>query len=96
MATDPYVITTTGSASGATHPTRYAPSRPPPSTGLPAPPVAHTAALCCLVMLSAGVPLDVVSEVLDHASVAFTGDVYGHVPPDVSRDALTRLSDALA
>ena len=26
--------------------------------------VAHTAALCCLVMLSAGVPLDVVLEVL--------------------------------
>jgi hypothetical protein len=30
-----------------------------------------------------------------HASVAITGDVYGHVSPDVSREALTRLSDAL-
>jgi hypothetical protein len=28
--------------------------------------------------------------------VAITGDVYGHVSPDVSREALTRLSDALA
>jgi Phage integrase family len=48
------------------------------------------------VMLSAGVPLKVVSEVFGHASVAITGDVYGHVSPDVSREALTRLSDALA
>jgi integrase len=41
-------------------------------------------------------PLKVVSEVFGHASVAITGDVYGHVSPDVSRVALTRLSDALA
>jgi integrase len=47
------------------------------------------------VMLSAGVPLKVVSEVFGHASIAVTGDVYGHVSPDVSREALTRLSDAL-
>ena len=48
------------------------------------------------VMLSAGVPLKVVSEVFGHASVAITGDIYGHVSPDVSREALTRLSDALS
>jgi len=48
------------------------------------------------VMLSAGVPLKVVSEIFGHASVAITGDVYGHVSPDISREALTRLSDALA
>jgi integrase len=48
------------------------------------------------VMLSAGVPLKVVSEIFGHASVAITGDVNGHVSPDVSREALTRLSDALA
>ena len=48
------------------------------------------------VMLSAGVPLKVVSEIFGHASVAITGDVYGHVSPDVSRDALTRLSGALS
>jgi hypothetical protein len=46
-------------------------------------------------MLSAGVPLKVVSEVFGHASVAITGDIYGHVSPDVSREALTRLSNAL-
>ena len=53
----------------------------------------HSAAF---VMLSAGAPLKVVSEIFAHASVASTGDVYGHVSPDVSRDALTRLSHALA
>jgi site-specific recombinase XerD len=44
-------------------------------------------------MLSAGVPLKVVSEVFGHASVAITGDIYGHVSPEVSREALTRLSE---
>lgn len=48
------------------------------------------------VMLANGVPLKVVSEVLGHSSVAVTGDVYGHVAPDVSREALAGLSDALA
>ena len=47
-------------------------------------------------MLSAGVPLKVVSEIFGHVSVAITGDVYGHVSPDISREALTRLSDAFA
>jgi len=47
------------------------------------------------VMLSSGVPLKVVSEILGHASVAITGDVYGHVSPNVSADALTSLSEAL-
>jgi site-specific recombinase XerD len=48
------------------------------------------------VMLSAGVPLKVVTEVFGHASVAITGGIFGHVSPDVSREALTRLSDALS
>ena len=47
------------------------------------------------VMLSGGVPLKVVSEILGHASIAITGDIYGHVSPDVSRDALDGLSVAL-
>lgn len=47
------------------------------------------------VMLSSGVPLKVVSEVLGHASIAITGDVYGHVSPEVARDALDGLSVAL-
>lgn len=52
----------------------------------------HSAAA---VMLVNGVPLKVVSEVLGHASIGITGDIYGHVSPDVSREALARLSDAL-
>jgi integrase len=46
-------------------------------------------------MLSAGVPVKVVSEIFGHASVAITGDIYGHVSPRVSREALTQFSDAL-
>ena len=45
----------------------------------------HSAAA---VMLVNGVPLKVVSEVLGHASIGITGDIYSHVSPDVSRDAL--------
>jgi integrase len=52
----------------------------------------HSAAA---VMLVNGVPLKVVSEVLGHASIGITGDIYGHVAPDVSREALRRLSEAL-
>jgi integrase len=52
----------------------------------------HSAAT---VMLTNGVPLKVVSEILGHASIAITGDVYGHVSPDVSREALATLSASL-
>jgi len=47
------------------------------------------------VMLSAGVPLKVVSDLLGHSGISVTADVYGHVSPDVSREALDRLSAAL-
>lgn len=40
------------------------------------------------VMLAHGVPLEVVSEILGHSSIAMTGDVYGHVAPDVLREAV--------
>jgi integrase len=48
------------------------------------------------VMITQGVPLKVVSEILGHASIAITGDVYGHVSPDVSREAVAQLSGALS
>jgi hypothetical protein len=48
------------------------------------------------VMLTHGVPLKVVSEVLGHSSIAITGDVYGHVSPDVSRDAVATLGAVLS
>ncbi|MDF3046574.1 MAG: Phage integrase [Ornithinibacter sp.] len=47
-------------------------------------------------MLSKGVPLKVVSEILGHSSTAITGDVYGHVAPDVAADAMKALSGALS
>jgi integrase len=47
------------------------------------------------VLLSHGVALKVVSEILGHSSIAITGDVYGHVATDVSRDALDILGDVL-
>jgi integrase len=47
------------------------------------------------VMLTHGVPLKVVSDILGHSSIAITGDVYGHVSPDVSRDAVTTLGTVL-
>jgi integrase len=47
------------------------------------------------VMLTHGVPLKVVSEILGHSSIAIPGDVYGHVAPDVSRDAVAILGAVL-
>ena len=47
-------------------------------------------------MLSMGVPLKVVSEILGHSSTAITGDSYGHVAPDVAADAVKALSEALS
>ena len=39
---------------------------------------------------------EVVSDILGHASVAITGDIYGHVSPDVSREAAAKLAAALS
>ncbi|GAB4076174.1 site-specific integrase [Nostocoides australiense] len=47
------------------------------------------------VMIANRVPLKVVSEILGHSSVAITGDIYAHVAPEVSRDAMEALSGAL-
>jgi integrase len=47
------------------------------------------------VLLTRGVPVKVVSEILGHSSIAITGDVYGHVAPDVAREAMDVLGDAL-
>ena len=48
------------------------------------------------LMLSNGVPITVVSQILGHSGISVTVDVYGHVAPDVSRDALNVLASALA
>jgi len=47
------------------------------------------------VMITRGVPLKVVSDILGHGSIAITADIYGHVSPDISREALAGLSEAL-
>ena len=46
-------------------------------------------------MLEAGVPLHTVSEILGHASVQVTGDIYGHVSTEGARSAMDRLNQAL-
>jgi integrase len=48
------------------------------------------------VMLTNGVPLKVVSDILGHSSIAITGDIYGHVSPEIASSALATLGDALA
>jgi integrase len=60
-----------------------------PHAGLHA--LGHSAAS---VMLTRGVPLEVVSDVLGRSSIAITGDTYGHVSPDVARRAMDTLGDA--
>ncbi len=46
-------------------------------------------------MLSERVPLNVVSQILGHSGISITADVYGHIAPDVSRNALDLLGAAL-
>jgi len=47
------------------------------------------------VPLKAVLEIKVVLEILDHSSIAITGNVYGHVSPDVDRQAMDLLGDAL-
>jgi integrase len=52
----------------------------------------HTAAT---LLLSQGVNVKVVSEMLGHSSVSITLDVYGHVLPDMQRDATSAMQRML-
>jgi integrase len=45
-------------------------------------------------MITRDVPLKVVADILAPSSIAITGDIYGHVSPDVSREAIELLGDA--
>ena len=47
------------------------------------------------VMLTRGVPLTTVSEVLGHSTATITASVYSHVAPEASRTALEVLSGAV-
>jgi integrase len=46
-------------------------------------------------MLAQGTPLWVVSEVLGHASLAITKDVYGHLVGDETKEATEAITDVL-
>jgi integrase len=52
----------------------------------------HTAAT---LLLLAGVHPKVVSEMLGHASIAITLDLYSHVLPDMQREATLAMERAL-
>ncbi|MEV0408022.1 tyrosine-type recombinase/integrase [Actinoallomurus sp. NPDC050550] len=47
------------------------------------------------LMLAQGTPLHVVSEILGHASITITKDVYGHLMEGDKRAAATSMSRAL-
>jgi integrase len=44
------------------------------------------------IMLSEGVSLKVVQEILGHTSLMLTADTYSHVTPDLQRDAAKKLN----
>lgn len=47
------------------------------------------------IMLAQGTPLWVVSEVLGHASLAMTKDVYGHLVGEEKKEATEAITDVL-
>ncbi|BFU47418.1 hypothetical protein KRMM14A1004_56550 [Krasilnikovia sp. MM14-A1004] len=52
----------------------------------------HTAAS---VLIAQGVPARVVMEILGHSQISVTLNTYGHVAPEVSREAADRVNAAL-
>lgn len=63
--------------------------------GLPAqrfPDLRHAAAT---FLIARGVPLRVVMEIMGHSTIATTADTYGHVSPDLQRDATDRTAKIL-
>ena len=46
-------------------------------------------------MLAQGVPLKVAQEVLGHATIAITADIYSHLAPTATRDATERVGALL-
>lgn len=46
-------------------------------------------------LLASGVPMKVVQEVLGHAQMSITADLYSHVLPELRRDAADRMGDVL-
>jgi integrase len=48
---------------------------------------------CATTLLAAGTPLFDVSRVLGHAQITITADTYGHLVPDMTAAAATRMDD---
>ncbi len=46
-------------------------------------------------LIAQGVPLRVVMEILGHSTIATTADVYGHVLPEIGREATDRVAAVL-
>lgn len=47
------------------------------------------------LLISLGVPLSQVQRILGHGQISVTADIYGHVMPEMQRDAMGRLNAAL-
>jgi len=45
------------------------------------------------VLLTAGVDLKVVSELLGHSSIAITADIYAHVLPKQQQEVVNKMDD---
>lgn len=50
---------------------------------------------CATILLAKGVPIEMVSKVLGHASIRITADVYNYIPPEATREAADTMSEAL-
>jgi site-specific recombinase XerD len=51
---------------------------------------------CASLLLKAGVPLKVVSEMFGRTTITITADVYGHVTSEMQRDAARAMQAVLA
>ncbi len=56
----------------------------------------HDLRHACATLLSEGVPIKVVQEVLGHSSVSVTMDVYSHVLPDMQERAAAAMDGLLS
>ena len=50
----------------------------------------HSAAT---ILLSMGVPAKVVQQILGHSNISTTLNIYGHVLPEMHRDAMDKMDD---
>src|SRR5262249_32610851 len=50
---------------------------------------------CATLLIAQGVHLSVIKDILGHTQISTTANVYGHVLPDIQRDATNKLDDLL-